>query len=143
MQFCKFCHPFPPAHNGLLLRKTERVLTCAQDVLLAFAYGTSVYSLIRRTFGESGVGTDVNSRGKIPLNGNRTWVKRSRIHHSNHQASPSHLLLQKSLRHCRGFSGSERVEPGGAHPSEDSAMRYVSVIHSISHSCPALLRKVD
>jgi len=67
MQFCKFCYLFPPAHNGLLLQKAEQDLTCAQDVLRAFAHGASVYSLIRRTFGESGVRTDVNSRGNYPL----------------------------------------------------------------------------
>jgi len=33
MQFYTFCHPFPPAHNGLLFRITKRVLTCAQDGL--------------------------------------------------------------------------------------------------------------
>jgi len=33
MQFCEFFHLFPPAHNGLLLRKAEQDSTCAQDVL--------------------------------------------------------------------------------------------------------------
>jgi len=37
--------------NSLLFQKAERVLTCAQDVLHAFAHGTSVYSLIRRLLG--------------------------------------------------------------------------------------------
>jgi len=49
MRFCKFCHLFPPAHNGLLFRKAEQDLTCAQDVLHTFEHGASVYSLIRRT----------------------------------------------------------------------------------------------
>jgi len=40
---------FPPAHNGLLFRKAEQDLTCAQDVLHTFEHGASVYSLIRRT----------------------------------------------------------------------------------------------
>jgi len=48
-------------------KKQNRILTCAQDVLRAFVHGTSVYGLIRRTFGESGVCTDVNTRGKYPL----------------------------------------------------------------------------
>jgi len=48
MRICEFCHLFPPAHNGLFLRKAEQDLTCAKDVLRAFAHGTSVYSLIRR-----------------------------------------------------------------------------------------------
>jgi len=89
MQFCKFYCPFPLAYNGLLFWKAERVLMCAQGVLHAFAHGTSVSSLIRRTFGESGVSTDVNSRGKILLNEIRTQVSRLQIHHSNHQAIPS------------------------------------------------------
>jgi len=38
MWFCKFCHMFPPAHNGLLLQKAEQDLTCAQDVR-AFVHG--------------------------------------------------------------------------------------------------------
>jgi len=29
--------------------KWNRILTCAQDILRAFAYGASVYSLIRKT----------------------------------------------------------------------------------------------
>jgi len=89
MQFCKFCHPFPPAHNGLPFRKGERVLTCVQSVLHACGHGASVYGLIRITFGKSGVCTDVNSRGKILLNEIRTRVNRSRMHYSNHQAVPS------------------------------------------------------
>jgi len=43
MRFCTFCHLFSPAHNGLLLRKAEQDLTCAQDVLHAFAHGASVF----------------------------------------------------------------------------------------------------
>jgi len=66
MRFCTFCHLFAPAHNGLLLRKAEQDLTCAQAVLRAFTHETSVYSLIRRTFGESRVCTDVNSGVKYP-----------------------------------------------------------------------------
>jgi len=61
---------------------------CTQDVLLAFAHGALVYSLIRRTFGESGVCTDVNSREETferDLNPSQQIMSAIR---SNHPAIP-------------------------------------------------------
>jgi len=78
MRICEFCHLFPPAHNGLLLRKAEQDLTCAQDALRAFAHGTSIYSLIRRLLGRVESALMLTPEENIPLNGNRTRVVRLR-----------------------------------------------------------------
>jgi len=52
MQFCKFSHLFPPANNGLLLRKAGQDLTCAQDVMVHLHRGhrfiVSSKGLLRR-----------------------------------------------------------------------------------------------
>jgi len=53
--------------NCLQFQKAKRVLKCAQDVLCELAHGTSIYNLIRKTFG--GVEWALILDGEIPWNG--------------------------------------------------------------------------
>jgi len=84
------------SHRHTMAYSNERRnrFSCVRKVFCVRSHGTLVYSLIWRTFGGSGVGTDVNSRGgKVPLTGvsvvARTWARtravRPRAQRSNHR----------------------------------------------------------
>ena len=46
---CEFVSSIPPAHMAYSYRIVEWALMCAQDLVRAFAHGTSVLGLIRRS----------------------------------------------------------------------------------------------
>jgi len=76
MQFCKICHPFPSAHNGLLFRKAERVfqrvrkMFCVRSRTVSRFIGSSE-GLLGRV--ESALMLTPKGK-KIPLNEIRTLV---------------------------------------------------------------------
>jgi len=111
MQFCKCYDLFLPALSGLLFQKAEQVFKCMQDVCVHLHQGPWFILIIASSglLGECSrlIGTDVNSKGKIPLNRRlNRWRLKPRLEPglsgcnaqcSNHQAFLSSL---PSLPQC-------------------------------------------